>query len=95
MDTREVTGCRIPRQLVPSLVSFICTTYKTESMKNMIMCKINVNTINCEYFVKIILCDNFRVKSFSDDRPRTTLAFIILIFALAMLSENILTTKTS
>ena len=50
---------------------------------------------------RIFRAINFRVKSFSDKQPRTALSlimhiiFVRLIFALAMLSENILTTKIS
>ena len=59
-----------------------------------------LNTVNRKYFAsQIFRAINFRVKSFSDKRPRTALSlimciiFVRLIFGLAMLSENILTTK--
>ena len=61
-----------------------------------------LHTVNHEYFAsQIFRAIKFRVKSFSDKRPRTALSlimrifFVCLIFALAMLSENILTTKIS
>ena len=60
------------------------------------------NAVNREYFVsKIFHAIIFRVKSFSDKRPCTALSLILrvyfvrLIFAQAMLSENILTSKYS
>ena len=90
-------------------VEWVCPTQATIVPAVLYSCSLclynthlKYNTVNREYFVsKIFHAMNFHVKSFSDKRPCTALSLILrmyfvrLIFAQAMLSENILTSKYS